>query len=91
MALAWAGATARCSACASRIIRGCSVRARRGIANHSEHISADGLYFTASLQHYYEEMRLMVTSPFPPEIGEVVRVERLTDGRVGVAVRFLWQ
>jgi len=54
-------------------------------------ISRGGLYFTTSLGHYYEGMRLMVTSPFPPEVGEVVRVERLADGCVGVAVQFLWQ
>ncbi len=54
-------------------------------------ISRDGLYFTTSLEHYYAGMRLMVTSPFPPEIGEVVRVERLADGCVGVVVQFLWR
>src|SRR5712692_2598717 len=54
-------------------------------------ISRRGLYFTTPLENYYEGMRLMVTSPFPPEIGEVVRVERLADGCVGVAVEFLWQ
>ena len=54
-------------------------------------ISRGGLYFTTSLEHYYEGMRVMVTSPFPPEIGEVVRVEQLADGCLGVAVQFLWQ
>ena len=54
-------------------------------------ISSGGLYFITSLEHYYKGMKLMVTSPFPPEIGEVVRVEQLADGCLGVAVQFLWQ
>ncbi len=55
-------------------------------------ISRDGLYFITSLEHpYYPGMRLMVTSPFAPEIAEVIRVEQLADGCVGVALQFLWQ
>ena len=54
-------------------------------------ISRDGLYFITSLGDYYPGMRLMVTWPFAPEIAEVIRVEQLADGCVGVAVQFLWQ
>jgi len=66
------------------------VRARRRIVNHSEHLTRRTL-LTTSFENYHEGMRLMVTSPFAPEIGEVIRVERLTAGCVGVAVQFLWQ
>src|SRR5207245_7239063 len=31
-------------------------------------ISSGGLYFITSLEHYYKGMKLMVTSPFPPEV-----------------------
>ena len=55
----------------------------------------DGLYFTTSLEHYYVGMWLMLTFPYAPadpikreQIGKVVRLERLADGRVGVAVEF---
>ena len=58
-------------------------------------VSRDGLYFTTSLQHYCAGMLLKVTFPYSPvdpikleEIGEVVRVERLTDGRMGIAIKF---
>src|SRR5947209_5315458 len=59
-------------------------------------VSRDGLYFTTSLEHYRVGMLTAVTFPYSPadpvkmeEIGEVVRVERLGDGRTGIAVRFL--
>jgi len=59
-------------------------------------VSRDGLYFTTSLGHYRVGMLTAVTFPYSPadpvkmeEIGEVVRVEQLSDGRTGIAVRFL--
>lgn len=59
-------------------------------------VSRDGLYFTTALKHYYVGMWLLLTFPYSPvdpikteEIGKVVRLERLADGRVGVAVQFL--
>src|SRR2546427_8728446 len=58
-------------------------------------VSRDGLYFTTSLEHYSVGMLLKVTFPYSPvdpikteEIGEVVRVERLADGRMGIAIKF---
>ncbi len=55
-------------------------------------VSRDGLYFTTSLEHYRVGMLTAVTFPYSPadpvkmeEIGEVVRVERLGDGRTGIA------
>src|SRR6267143_2119891 len=57
--------------------------------------SRDGLYFTTCLEHYHVGMWLMLTFPYAPadpikkeQIGKVVRLERLADGRVGVAVEF---
>jgi hypothetical protein len=59
-------------------------------------VSRDGLYFTTALKHYHAQMRVRVTFPYHPSdpvateyLAEVVRVERLNDGRFGVAVRFL--
>jgi PilZ domain len=59
-------------------------------------VSRDGLYFTTPLKHYHAQMRVRVTFPYHPSdpvateyLAEVVRVERLNDGRFGVAVRFL--
>jgi hypothetical protein len=59
-------------------------------------VSRDGLYFTTALNHYHVRMRVRVTFPYHPSdpvsteyVAEVVRVERLNDGRFGVAVRFL--
>lgn len=57
----------------------------------------NGLYFTTWLEHYYQELRVLVTFPCCSEasarreyLGKVVRVERLPDGRLGVAVHLLF-
>ena len=58
--------------------------------------SRDGLYFTTRAKHYYVGMRLSVTLGYAPNdpcnsasFGEVVRIERLKDGRFGIAVQIL--
>ncbi len=58
-------------------------------------VSRDGLFFTTSLKHYHVGMWLMLTFPYEPadpikkeQVGKVVRLEHLEDGRVGVAVEF---
>jgi hypothetical protein len=58
--------------------------------------SRDGLYFTTHAKHYYVGMRLSVTLGYAPNdpcnsasFGEVVRIERLKDGKCGIAVRIL--
>ena len=58
--------------------------------------SREGLYFTAWAEHYYIEMRVQVTFPYASVdpcnreyIGEVVRIDRLKDGRLGIAVKIL--
>lgn len=61
---------------------------------NTENVSKNGLYFKTSLGHYYEGMNASVTRNFQAddpmqreEAAKVVRVERLSDGRWGVAIR----
>lgn len=57
--------------------------------------SREGIFFSTRQEAYYPGMRLFVTYPFdmPHDplnaeyIGEVTRVERLEDGKLGVAVQ----
>ena len=63
----------------------------------STNVSKDGVYFHTYRSDYYKSMRLFITFPFTfaqdpnacEYLAEVVRVEKLTDERVGVAVRLL--
>ena len=56
-------------------------------------VSRCGLYFVTTLTHYTPGMRLYVIRNFNPasmaaeEMGEVLRVDLMRDGRVGVAIR----
>ena len=57
----------------------------------------DGLYFPTWLEHYYLGMFVLVVFPDSSVasvrlecLGKVVRLERLADGRLGVAVQFLF-
>lgn len=59
-------------------------------------VSRSGLYFTTPTSHYYVGMNVIVSLNFGPDdpvhreqIGDVVRVDRLDDGKWGVAVRIL--
>jgi hypothetical protein len=59
-------------------------------------VSRTGLYFATTAEHYYPGMNVIVTLNFrwddPVQreyIGDVVRLERLEDGRWGVAIRIL--
>ena len=56
--------------------------------------SRDGLYFATGAEHHYLGMKVRVTFPYASNdlcnmelLGEVVRIERLPDGRRGIAVR----
>lgn len=58
--------------------------------------SRDGVYFTTGAEHYYPGMQVRVVFPYASNdlcnielLGEVVRIERLADGRRGIAVRIL--
>jgi hypothetical protein len=57
-------------------------------------VSRYGLYFETRAEHYYLGMHLSVIFPFAPEdpihapvLGVVVRIDKLTEGNHGVAVR----
>jgi PilZ domain len=57
-------------------------------------VSRYGLYFETRAEHYYLGMHLSVIFPYAPEdpvnapvLGVVVRVDKLTEGNRGVAVR----
>jgi hypothetical protein len=59
-------------------------------------ISDNGLYFETSLGHYYEGMNVSLARNFPPagqthheETAKIVRTERLSDSKWGVAIRIL--
>lgn len=63
----------------------------------TSNVSREGFYFLTNRRHYEEGMRLLVTLPyhFPRESGDhsylaqVVRIELLDDGQLGVAVQLL--
>jgi hypothetical protein len=59
-------------------------------------VCRDGIYFPTERDTYKEGMRLFVTFPFRGEsemdseyIAQVVRIDRLPDGKFGVAVHLL--
>ena len=59
-------------------------------------VSRNGLYFTTTTGHYFPGMNVIVTPNFRPDdpmgqeyMGDVVRLERLEDGKWGVAIRIL--
>jgi hypothetical protein len=58
--------------------------------------SRNGLYFATWAEHYYVGMSLSVTFPYASvdlgngeSVGRILRIERLTDGRLGIAVQIL--
>jgi hypothetical protein len=59
-------------------------------------VSRNGLYFSTWAEHYYIGMSLGVTFPYASvdlgngeSVGRIVRIERLNDGRFGIAVQIL--
>jgi hypothetical protein len=57
----------------------------------------EGLYFTTWLEHYCLGMFVLVVFPDSSAasvrlecLGKIVRLERLADGRLGIAVQFLF-
>ena len=58
--------------------------------------SRNGLYFATWAEHYYVGMSLGVTFPYASidlgngeSVGRIVRIDRLSDGRFGIAVQIL--
>ena len=59
-------------------------------------VSRTGLCFATTTAHYFPGMNVIVTPNFHPEdsiqreyMGDVVQLERLEDGKWGVAIRIL--
>ena len=72
------------------------VRIRHVDSSHEEagtitNLSRDGLNFTARSNHYQVGMELRLTLPYAGSecTCEVVRIQQLENGRVGVGVRVL--
>jgi hypothetical protein len=63
----------------------------------STNVSKKGIFFQSSRKDYHVGMRLFVTYPFTfandpmksEYLGEVVRIEKLANDRVGIAVRLI--
>jgi hypothetical protein len=58
-------------------------------------VSRSGLYFVTTSTHYLPDMKVFVNRNFDPddqmsteEKGNVVRVDRLSGNRIGVAIKF---
>jgi hypothetical protein len=59
-------------------------------------VSPSGIYFATSLEHYCPGMNVYVTRNFRPDdptnredAGTVVRVEKLRNGKVGIAINIV--
>jgi hypothetical protein len=62
----------------------------------SLNVSRSGMYLVSSSDHYYVGMTVIVMPNFGPDdpmhreqIGDVVRMERLDEGKWGIAIRIL--
>lgn len=63
----------------------------------SVNVSKEGIYFHSRRENYYKGMRVFVTFPFSSPhdpmnceyVAEVVRVEKLPNSKVGVAVKLV--
>jgi hypothetical protein len=66
----------------------------------TSNVSREGLYFETTARHfleqYFHNWRLRVVRNFQPgdptnleETGQIVRIERLPDGKLGIAVQIL--
>lgn len=62
----------------------------------SENISRDGYYFVTATQHYYMGMPVGVTFPYTPgdpcnveKSARVVRIDKLADGKLGIALQLI--
>jgi PilZ domain len=77
------------------LVRPCDSRYPEEICT-SVNVSRTGLFLVTSTEHYFVGMNVIVTLNFGPDdpmhreqIGDVVRVEKLEDGKWGVAIRIL--
>jgi len=84
----------------AKIARPVRVRPSEPRDDHFEDIpvsvnaSRDGLYFVSRLHSYYPGMRVFITFPYSSPhdpmnceyVGQVLRVEKLENGKAGIAV-----
>lgn len=62
----------------------------------TENFGRSGLYFVTAAKHYYIGMRVSLVSGYAPNdpcntrsLGEIVRIDKLKDDKLGIAVRVL--
>jgi hypothetical protein len=88
-----------------RLKLGCFIRVRPSVPGSNSvsevlktlNVSRNGLYFGTISNFYFKGMRLFVTYPYSSTAGalnrdyvaEVMRVDQLTNGHYGVAIRLL--
>jgi hypothetical protein len=88
-----------------RLNLGCFIRVRPSVPGSKSvsevlktlNVSRNGLYFGTISNFYFKGMRLFVTYPYSSTAGalnrdyvaEVMRVDQLTNGHYGVAIRLL--
>lgn len=86
----------------ARMVQPVRVRPSEPISNDFDdvlgtiNVCRDGIYFPTTRDTYKKGMRLFVTFPFrghsemnPEYIGQVVRIDQLPDGKLGIAVHLL--
>jgi hypothetical protein len=76
-------------------IRPCDIHYPEEVCNTSN-ISRGGIYFVSSTKHYYVNMAVYIAVNYRSgdplnreELAEVVRVDKLDDGKFGIAIRIL--
>lgn len=62
----------------------------------TENFARGGFYFVTTAKHYYLGMRVSLVSGYAPNdpcntrsLGEIVRIDKLKDDKLGIAVRVL--
>ena len=62
----------------------------------TENLARGGLYFVTSAKHYYLGMRVSLVAGYEPNdpcnaksFGEIIRIDKLKDDRLGIAVQIL--
>lgn len=77
------------------LVRPCDPRFPEEICT-TANVSRSGLYFVTATKHYFVGMNVIVTLNFGADdpthreqIGDVVRVDELAQGKLGIAIRIL--
>lgn len=77
------------------LVRPCDPRFPEEVCT-TANVSRSGVYFITTTEHYYVGMNVVITLNFGPDdpvhreqIGDVVRIEDLENGKKGVGIRIL--